>query len=269
MDEKIVHEITNQINQIVGYVALLRQNPEAIASYGDFIEASAYRIDALSGDLFQLSRSRPAPRTPAIKRSLTASSALRGKRIMIVDDLTGNRDILEQIFKSFKCEILCLEDARRSLELFDAFDPDLVCMDIVMPELSGDRAARMLREKQSKARFVAVSAVRDPAPDVCAPFDAWLPKPFTLDQLLEILVSVGLCPPLQLNLPLILHPETVMLSDLDGTDRKRISALIAHGALSELERTVAQLGEGPSKRWLQEKVSLMELDTIATVIASS
>lgn len=59
-------------------------------------------------------------------------------RVLLVDDQAANLRLLEEILaREGFTQVLSVADPRRALELYAAFDPDLVILDLMMPGLDG------------------------------------------------------------------------------------------------------------------------------------
>ena len=59
-------------------------------------------------------------------------------KILIVDDAEANLKLLEDLLtrEGFH-QIISTSDSTRALDLFIAFQPDLILLDLMMPELDG------------------------------------------------------------------------------------------------------------------------------------
>jgi two-component system chemotaxis response regulator CheY len=82
------------------------------------------------------------------------------KRILLVDDATIIRMILKKILTEAGYEVVGeastgAEGVRKYREL----KPDLVTMDITMPEMSGIKALKVIREFDPEAKVVICSAM--------------------------------------------------------------------------------------------------------------
>ena len=82
-------------------------------------------------------------------------------KIMIADDegiaIEGLKFIIEKNFKD-KCIIESAKSGREVIELSETFRPDIVFMDIRMPEMDGIEATFRLRDKGVKTPIIAVTA---------------------------------------------------------------------------------------------------------------
>ena len=81
-------------------------------------------------------------------------------RILIVDDAVFMRVMLRPILESNGFEIAgeaC--NGREAVELYEELKPDVVTMDMVMPEMGGMEALQIIRGRNPNAKIVIVSAV--------------------------------------------------------------------------------------------------------------
>jgi CheY-like chemotaxis protein len=66
-------------------------------------------------------------------------------RILIVEDNEENRDSLTRRLERRGFEILCANDGKAGVEMAKAEKPDLILMDMNMPELDGWEATRQIK----------------------------------------------------------------------------------------------------------------------------
>jgi signal transduction histidine kinase/CheY-like chemotaxis protein len=65
-------------------------------------------------------------------------------RALIVDDIRENREVLSTLLAVVGCEIILAENGRQALEAVSASRPDIVFMDMRMPEIDGLEATRRI-----------------------------------------------------------------------------------------------------------------------------
>lgn len=122
------------------------------------------------------------------------ASAVR--RVLLVED---NRDVaraLSRLIQLLGHELRVAYDGEEALEAVNAFEPEVVFMDISLPKLNGYDAARAIRKRPSgQAIFlIAVtgwSRADDHQRAIDAGFDAHVIKPVELDTLREYLAMPG------------------------------------------------------------------------------
>jgi two-component system chemotaxis response regulator CheY len=118
-------------------------------------------------------------------------------RIMIVDDSRFMRKMLSDILTGEGHEIVGeAENAKEATELYSRLNPDLVTLDIVMPEVEGENAFSALKtivEEDAKARVVVVSALgQDQVIKECidAGAKSFIAKPFQSDNVAKVVRTV-------------------------------------------------------------------------------
>ena len=67
-------------------------------------------------------------------------------RILVADDSPTDRLIMETLLKRLGHDVLVVKDGLEAVQRFEDSHPDLVLMDVMMPELDGIAAARRIRE---------------------------------------------------------------------------------------------------------------------------
>ncbi|ASV65852.1 response regulator [Cytobacillus sp. FSL W7-1323] len=81
-------------------------------------------------------------------------------KILVVDDAKFMRLTLTNILKKANHDIVGeAENGKQAIALYEELTPDLVTMDITMPEMSGLEAMRKIRAEYPTARIVMCSAM--------------------------------------------------------------------------------------------------------------
>lgn len=79
---------------------------------------------------------------------------------LIVDDSPFVRKIIRHHLTKFDCKVVAeAETAARAMKLFQEFKPELVTLDILMPEVDGYDAMRAFREMKTISPEVEVAIV--------------------------------------------------------------------------------------------------------------
>jgi adenylate cyclase len=177
------HDARTCLTQIIGYSELLQ---EEAGGRGDApfvqdlgrIEAAGRRLLALINERAEaLFADVPAPEEPeppgrderplAARGALPVESPESGPRtVLVVDDSEQNREMLSRRLQSRGYTVLTAEDGYRALELIRARPPDLVVLDIMMPDLSGLELLQCVRQAHSMSELpVIIATARDRSQD--------------------------------------------------------------------------------------------------------
>ena len=78
--------------------------------------------------------------------------------ILVVDDELSNRRIVEQVLSRAGYRVETAEDGAKALKKLEAFHPDLIILDYMMPELSGMEVLRDLRKRDDDTPVIMVTA---------------------------------------------------------------------------------------------------------------
>jgi CheY-like chemotaxis protein/signal transduction histidine kinase len=79
--------------------------------------------------------------------------ALKNKEILVVEDDRMNRRLMSSLVEGMGFTAHAVENAEACLEFCKEQVPDLILMDIVMPEMDGIEACRLLRKTHSKSEL--------------------------------------------------------------------------------------------------------------------
>src|SRR4051794_15362855 len=127
--------------------------------------------------------------------SMTVTAA---PRILVVDDTPALLDVVRKCLSQEGYEVrICLE-SRNAVALAQQIKPDVIMLDVVMPEVTGWEVLAALREDPSFAKTPVI---------VCTAYVAealgrlaelkgpdqhlgLLPKPFEIEELVEVVASV-------------------------------------------------------------------------------
>lgn len=114
---------------------------------------------------------------------------------MVVDDAKFVRQMLKHMLRESEFEVVAeAEDAQEALQKYQEVKPDVVLMDIIMPDVSGIEAVRRLKAMDPQATIVMCSAV-DQESTVMDSLDAgaadFVVKPFVPSEVLGVLRRVA------------------------------------------------------------------------------
>jgi two-component system chemotaxis response regulator CheY len=114
------------------------------------------------------------------------------KKVLIVDDAQFTRNMLKNIINKIE-QIEVIGEASNGVEaisLYKKLSPDLVTMDLVMPEKGGIEATEEILKINPKAMIVVVSALGQEALVLEAAKKGakdFIQKPFKTEQILEVM----------------------------------------------------------------------------------
>ena len=114
------------------------------------------------------------------------------KRVMIVDDAAFTRNMLKAIISKIELIEVVGEAANgvEAISLYKKLNPDLVTMDLVMPEKGGIEATEEILKINPSALIVVVSALGQEALVLEAAKKGakdFIQKPFKSEQILEVM----------------------------------------------------------------------------------
>ncbi|MET0263921.1 MAG: response regulator [Rariglobus sp.] len=119
-------------------------------------------------------------RSRSLSNSTETARALRGKKILVVDDLVANQHLLESIFAQHGAEVVSVRSASTALDAFDRQRFDLAVLDYIMPGMNGIELARQIRlrpEGRQLPLLLVASAQPEPDEKPLELFDAVILKP--------------------------------------------------------------------------------------------
>lgn len=112
-----------------------------------------------------------------------------GKRVLIVDDAAFMRMMIKDILSKNGYEVVGeAENGQVAIEKYKDLKPDLVTMDITMPEMDGIAAVKEIRAFDSSARVIMCSAMGQQAmviDAIQAGAKDFIVKPFQSERVLE------------------------------------------------------------------------------------
>ncbi|MBN6204947.1 response regulator [Ralstonia pickettii] len=111
------------------------------------------------------------------------------KKILIVDDAAFMRMMIKDILAKNGYEIVGeAQDGAQALEKYKELEPDLITMDITMPEMDGITALKEIRKINPDAIVIMCSAMGQQAmviDAIQAGAKDFIVKPFQADRVLE------------------------------------------------------------------------------------
>ena len=107
-------------------------------------------------------------------------------RVLVVDDEDSITDLVATALRYVGFEVAVASNGRQALERAASFRPELVVLDVMLPDLDGFEVVRRLRSDGVRVPIVFLTA-RDATEDKVAGLtiggDDYVTKPFSLEEL--------------------------------------------------------------------------------------
>lgn len=172
---------------------------ELVEQHGGTIEARSAGLGQGSEFVVRLPVLAGAP--PRRRETRTAPSfSGPGRRVLLVEDNRDAAATLEEVLEGWGHQVQCAPDGPAALQVAPGFRPEVVLLDIGLPQMDGYEVARRLRsEGRAEGAFlVALTGYAHAEHQTAAReagFDHLLVKPVDLEQLQRLLVEVRDRPP--------------------------------------------------------------------------
>lgn len=116
------------------------------------------------------------------------------EKVMIVDDSKTSRRVLRTILESYEYEVVGeAANGKEAVELYREVKPEVVTMDVTMPEMDGLEALELIMKEDAGAKVIMVTA----AAQKNKMLDAiklgavdFIQKPFEAEQIVSIINKV-------------------------------------------------------------------------------
>jgi len=114
------------------------------------------------------------------------------KKILIIDDDIKLTNLLEEFFSSHKFKVKSINESINAIKEVEKYRPDLIVLDITLPELDGFQVLRKIREEHETPviMLTARGQISDRVIGLDLGADDYMPKPFEPRELLARAHSV-------------------------------------------------------------------------------
>jgi CheY-like chemotaxis protein len=133
------------------------------------------------------------PVAPTVTFGYTNVDALR-KHVLVVEDDPAIGPLMVDILAEAGFEVTLATNGPDALKMAAELRPDVITLDLMLPGMSGEQVIQALRADPATRSIpvVIVSAYGPGFPSALAAADAYIPKPFDVDDLIEVVESLAL-----------------------------------------------------------------------------
>jgi signal transduction histidine kinase/CheY-like chemotaxis protein len=164
-----------------------------VTMHGGRVEARSAGLGAGSEFVVELPVvSAPATETP----DRAPANAFPTRRVLVVDDNVDAAQTLGQLLSALGASVKVAYGGQDAMAALETFDPQVVLLDIGMPELDGYEVARRIRASDRHRHVVIIALTgwgqeHDRRQTRAAGFDHHVVKPPDIDALRELLIKAG------------------------------------------------------------------------------
>lgn len=119
-------------------------------------------------------------------------------RVLAAEDNRTNQLVFAKMVKDIDIDLRFANNGREAVEMYQSWRPDLIFMDISMPEMDGREATRAIRVIENGRSHVPIVALTAHAMDgdgteiLAAGMDKYMTKPLRKSAILEVMAAF--CP---------------------------------------------------------------------------
>ena len=161
------------------------------------------------GSRFGLRLLLPVADTPVVPSDLPSlpqgAGPPRSMRILVAEDNRTNQLVFQKMVRDLAVDVVFANNGAEAVSLFQTFQPDLIFMDIAMPQMDGCQAALAIRQIEAGQQHLPIIALTalmgesDTAALVAAGIDRHMTKPLHKAALREVMIAF--CPKAAYVLP--------------------------------------------------------------------
>lgn len=119
----------------------------------------------------------------------------RPMRILAAEDNRTNQLVFQKMVRDLAVDVVFANTGQEAVDLFQSFEPDLIFMDIAMPQMDGRQAALAIRQIEagrSRLPIIALSAHRPEEETdaiLAAGIDRYMTKPLQKSALRDVIIT--------------------------------------------------------------------------------
>ena len=111
---------------------------------------------------------------------------VQNPKVLVIDDEPNIRELVQVALSFHGCAVTTGATGQDALQLADAFDPDLIVLDVLLPDIDGFEVCRRLRSTANDVPVIFLTA-RDATTDTVTGLtiggDDYITKPFSVEAL--------------------------------------------------------------------------------------
>jgi len=115
-------------------------------------------------------------------------------KVLVADDNVKIRDHLKALLEQEGFEVVTAENGKIALETYQNDNPDFICLDIRMPDLSGYDVCKTIRQENTNIPIIFISSKSDPIDKVLGlelGADDYIAKPFEIREVIARMRAVA------------------------------------------------------------------------------
>lgn len=184
LTSKMLHDIRNSLNTILGYSQILQDEDDLCEDQKKMaasMEKAASKIVALVSS--KKDETQEEDLTQKASNQKETNKEFIGSKIVIIDDKAENLSLFSSILSPYSYDIKVASSGQEGLEIVKNFHPELILLDVVMPQMSGYEVLNKLKQNRVTNDIpVIFLTAKDTADDIVKGFEAgatdYISKPF-------------------------------------------------------------------------------------------
>lgn len=144
-----------------------------------------------NGDIQDASRTKDETRTTPVTKKETAKVMDKPLTVLIVEDTLELAEVIQATLEAMQLNVVHAAHGNRALEKFHELDPDLVLLDISLPDMTGWKIMDTIKERfendpTNMPIIIIITAYDDPANRLVGKLQgvhSYLIKPFSADEI--------------------------------------------------------------------------------------
>jgi DNA-binding response OmpR family regulator len=112
----------------------------------------------------------------------------KNKKILVVDDDSHIRQLVKDNLKEENYEVFTANDGLSAMDLIDRVKPDLIILDVMMPDMDGWEVCKTVRDRGENTKIIMLTARSTSRDQMIGrrilKADEYLTKPFDIEELL-------------------------------------------------------------------------------------